>query len=115
MIKKLSIAAFSLFLLIAVLWYGTLGYGKLREQSSEAAIKQYVIDIAAYKEKHGNYPKALNTLESSITNKVWDVLPSNKIKYKPIEEQYIIYYVQFPLGPGYVYSSKTKEWFYDEI
>ncbi len=115
MIKKLVLSVALLILLIPVLWFGTFGYGKLRDGSSEEAISQYISEIESYKLIHEIYPEKLGALNSAVTNRVLGVLPSNEIKYRFIDGEYIIYYVQFPLGPGYVYSSKDKDWAYDEI
>ena len=115
MIKNLALGIVSLVLLIPVLWFGTLGYGKLRDGSSEEAISHYISEIESYRKIHEAYPENLTALNSSVTNRVLGVLPSNKIRYRFSDGEYIIYYTQFPLGPAHVYSSKDKDWAYDEI
>ncbi|WP_214000470.1 hypothetical protein [Arsukibacterium sp.] len=113
---KILIAKASIVLLVLLsLWSATLVYAKLRDSASIAVAQQYIDALENYISVKGSYPKSLDKLQLSVNNKVLGFLPSNKIIYKKNENAYIIYYKQFPLGPGHVYSSQSKKWYFDEI
>ena len=110
------IAKVSIVLLVLIsLWSVTLGYAKLRDSTSMAVAQQYIDALENYKSVKGAYPKSLDKLQLSVNNKVLGFLPSNEIVYKQTDSVFIIYYKQFPLGPGHVYSSQSKKWYFDEI
>ena len=102
-------------LLILLIGFGTFGYAKLRDSASLSAAESYVEALIAYKKAKGVYPKTLDELAVSISNNVLGFLPSNNINYETTDNEFLIYYVHFPFGPGSVYSSKEGGWSYEEI
>lgn len=96
-------------------WYGLLAYAQARDDQAVKVINSYIELVEKYEQTNGVYPSELSVLSSDFTNVVWGFLPGNQLSYKLIDESYIIYYVQFPLGPGHVYSGRTQRWDYEEI
>jgi hypothetical protein len=114
-IKSLLAKVSIVILALVSLWFCTLGYAKLRDSTSMAVAQQYIDALENYIGVKGAYPKSLDKLQLSVNNKVLGFLPSNEIVYKKTDNAFIIYYKQFPLGPGHVYSSQSKKWYFDEI
>lgn len=97
-------------------WQSALYYGKSRNTNAEESIKFYVKEFTAYKKREGHYPSSLKDIVNpNRMDKLFYLFPTSEITYKPFNGEYIIYFVEFPLGPGQVYSSATGEWTYEEI
>ncbi len=107
----LGLVLFGFLFLQSVLYYG-----KLRNTNAEESIKFYVKEITAYKKREGHYPSSIKDIANpDRMDKLFYLFPTSEIIYKPLDSEYIIYFIEFPLGPGQVYSSATGEWTYEEI
>ena len=110
-IKKFALIIFLFALVLCSLFF----YGSARDAQAERAIVDYVPLLEDFRTREGAYPDSLEILELVIENEVWGLLPGSKIEYIREEGEFYLYYIQYPIGPGYVYSSSTKSWTFDEI
>lgn len=93
-----------------------LYYGKSRNANAEESIKFYVKELTAYKTRERHYPSSIkDILNPHKMDKLFYLFPTSEIIYEPLGGEYIIYFIEFPLGPGQIYSSTTGEWTYEEI
>ena len=114
-IKSFISKAIKVSAVLMSLLFCLLGYGYLSGSSSVVAIQDYINALEKYKTNNGAYPDVLGKLNVPASKRVLGVFPSSEITYKITGSEFIIYYIQFPFGPGHVYSSENKEWYFDEI
>jgi len=101
--------------ILLVIVSGFFLYVDERNRQSYELIRNYPDLIEDYKTVNGVYPENLETFVIQSNNSIVGFLPTNEIRYKILDDSFMVYFIEYPLGPSYVYSGKNKTWQYEEI